>query len=102
MKGKPNIDAFLDGVKATAAEKAPVEVEKPAKAPRKADQTPAHAVPAALDEPRITKTIRLARSLDTQLKEEAFRRSMAGGKRVAESDLIEEALLQYFSKQVNN
>jgi hypothetical protein len=46
----------------------------------------------------LTKTIRIAKSLDIKLKGEAFRRSMAGNRRVVESDLIEAALLQYFNK----
>jgi hypothetical protein len=98
MKGKPNIDAFLSGGKAdTAGAAAPVT---------KPERKPARAKPPAtpgenLDEPRITKTIRIARSLDVKLKEEAHRRSMAGSKKVAESDLIEEALLQYFNKYLN-
>lgn len=99
MKGKPNIDAFLSGGKADTA-----EAQVPATPPhaRESAITDAPAtfpmLPDVLDEPRITKTIRIAKSLDVKLKEEAFKRTMAGGRRVAESDLIEVALLQYFNK----
>lgn len=98
MKGKPNIDAFLSGGKADAAE-APIPAASPARAPAKV-KAPATAptTVGVLDEPRITKTIRIARSLDKKLKDESFRRSMSGHRRVAESDLIEAALLQYFNK----
>ena len=99
MRAKPDINAFLAGGKADAAEQAePARTPnaKPPKVPR-VPKTKAP-TPEVLDEPRITKTIRLARSLDVRLKEESFRRTMAGGKRIAESDLIEAALLQYFNK----
>jgi hypothetical protein len=96
MKGKPNIDAILSGGKADTAGAA-VPATKPTRKPASAKQ-PTTAVGTSLDEPRITKTIRIARSLDVKLKEEAHRRSMAGSKKVAESDLIESALLQYFNK----
>lgn len=79
MKAKPNLDKFLAGGAAAAAE---------------------HAAPAptaaAVPEPRRTKSIRIAPSLDMFLKEEAFRRTMASGRRVGESDLIEEAIAAYF------
>ena len=96
MKGKPNIDAFLAGGKADTAETV-VPASKPARKPASAKQQTTPDA-ASLDEPRITKTIRIARSLDVKLKEEAHRRSMAGNKKVAESDLIELALLKYFNK----
>jgi hypothetical protein len=85
MKGKPNIDAFLAGGKADNAGAA-VPATKTAKKSAAVKQT---ATPVStLNEPRITKTIRIARSLDIKLKEEAYRRSMASGKKVAESDLM--------------
>ncbi len=86
MKGKPNLDSFLKGGAAAAAE------------------TSMHAVPSVDDtanEPRATKSIRITRTLDRKLKEEAYRRTMAG-RRTSESDLIEEALVVYFNKQLNN
>jgi hypothetical protein len=99
MKGKPNIDAFLSGGKADTAEAQVPATSPQAKEPAMADAPAAVSMLAgSLGEPRITKTIRIAKSLDMKLKEEAFRRSMAGSRRVAESDLIEAALLQYFNK----
>jgi hypothetical protein len=47
------------------------------------------------DEERMTKTIRLAKTLDRHLKTEAYRRTMLEGKRVTESDVIEEALKKH-------
>ena len=82
MKGKPNLDSFLRGGAVAAAE------------------TAMHAAPImddAADEPRATKSIRITRTLDRKLKEEAYRRTMAG-RRTSESDLIEEALIGYFNK----
>jgi hypothetical protein len=87
MKAKPNIENFLAGGAAAATER-----------PRQA-KTPAPA--AVIPEQRRTKSIRISPALDMFLKEEAFKRTMACGKRVNESDLIEEALVSY-SKQVNN
>lgn len=81
MKAKPNLENFLAGGAAAAAEK----------------PTTAARVPAAISEARRTKTIRLSPALDVFLKEEAFRRTMATGRRVNESDLIEEALAGHFT-----
>jgi hypothetical protein len=82
MKAKPNIENFLAGGAAAATEQA-----KPAKA---------SAPVAVIPEQRRTKSIRISPALDMFLKEEAFKRTMATGKRVNESDLIEEALAGYF------
>lgn len=84
MKAKPNLESYLAGGAAAAAEKT----------------APAPVAPAAPSESRRTKTIRLSPALDMFLKEEAFRRTMASGKRVNESDLIEEALAGYFKTAV--
>ncbi len=84
MKAKPNLENFLAGGAAAAAEKT----------------APPAAAPAAPSESRRTKTIRLSPALDMFLKEEAFRRTMATGKRVNESDLIEEALAGHFRTAV--
>ena len=82
MKAKPNIENFLAGGAAAATEQ-----PKPAKAP---------APVAIIPEQRRTKSIRISPALDMFLKEEAFKRTMASGKRVNESDLIEEALTGHF------
>jgi len=88
MKKKPDLSgfgahkdpkAFLEGGAAAAAEREQVS------------QPPAAPAPAA-ESAKITKTIRMSRSMDQRLKEEAHRRSMAEGKRVTESELIELAL----------
>lgn len=82
MKAKPNIENFLAGGVAAATEQ-----PKPAKA---------SAPVAVIPEQRRTKSIRISPALDMFLKEEAFKRTMATGKRVNESDLIEEALAGHF------
>lgn len=46
---------------------------------------------------RITKTIRISPEIEEALKDEAYNRSKASGKRVTESDLIDEALKKYFN-----
>lgn len=83
MKGKPDINSFLSGAGTdnNAAEEMAKQIPKTAN----------------VEQGRITKTIRITRALERKLKEEAFRRSMAG-ERTAESDLIEVALLDYFNK----
>lgn len=87
MKAKPNLENFLAGGAAAAAENpAPVNIGAP--------------VSAVVPESRRTKTIRLSPALDVFLKEEAFRRTMASGKRVNESDLIEEALTGHFKASI--
>lgn len=102
MKPKPNLDAFLAGGQAAAAE---IDVS-----PAKAAATPAAAPPApasakaplppeaptmAVGEIRITKTIRMDKRFDLALKQEVLRLATQGGPRVTESDLIEEALKLY-------
>lgn len=81
MKGKPNLDSFLGG--AAAAE-------------RNAAETSGMEPASVLASQRRTKSIRIDPALDMFLKKEAFRRTMASGKRVNESDLIEEALVEHF------
>lgn len=92
MKKKPDISGFvtpknpnefLDGGAAAAAEKT----------------TPLAPVVTApsIGAERITKTIRLRRDVEQRLKDEAYSKSKAKGKRVTESDLIEEALIKYLN-----
>ncbi len=78
MKGKPNINAFLEGAE---AKQHPSKVSGP-----KVAANPA---------PRITKTIRLAIDLEAAVKEMAHERWKTTGKRVTESDIIDEALRKY-------
>lgn len=86
MKAKPNLDSFLAGSAAAAAE-------------RPASGTSGMGLSSVLVSQRRTKSIRIDPVLDLFLKEEAFRRTMASGKRVSESDLIEEALVGHFKIQ---
>ena len=86
MKGKPNLENFLAGSAAAAA-------ERPASGPSGVGPT------SVLVSQRRTKSIRIDPALDLFLKEEAFRRTMSSGKRVNESDLIEEALVGHFRVQ---
>lgn len=83
MKKKPDVSSFLAGGSAAAA-------EQPAAAPA---PTPA---PVA-ETKRMTKTIRLRLDLESRLKDEAYERTKAEGRRVTESDLIEQALCKYFN-----
>jgi len=87
VKAKPNLDNFLAGGAAAASE-------------QPASVTPAVEATSVLVEQRRTKSIRIAPTLDLFIKEEAFRRTMASGKRVNESDLIEEALVGHFKIQL--
>jgi hypothetical protein len=82
IRGKPDVDAFLDG---STAKEQPVKTPKPAQS--ESPRTTA----------RMTKTIRLASDLDGLLKEQAYIRSRDSGQRIAESDIIDEALRKYFS-----
>jgi hypothetical protein len=91
MKGKPSIDAFLGGAVAEATTKTPVQ-KKPVQ------RKPAPEEEPVAESPKFTKTIRLSRGAEILLKNEAHKRSMASGRRVTESDLIEKAIMQYLNK----
>ena len=75
MKAKPNIQDFLDG--GNVAERPP----RPA--------------PAQTPKSRINKTLRLSLEVEAALKEQAYERTKAGGQRVTESDIVDEALRKY-------
>ncbi len=87
MKKKPSLDEFRSG----GGEAPPP------------DGVPAAAVPAVPDaavpatDERVNKTIRIRKSFEKKLKEDAFHRTMTEGRRVAESDIIDEALEKYYS-----
>lgn len=85
MKGKPNVDQFLDAGASAAAEAR--SKGTPAGAPA--------AAAAAVPDDKIAKTIRISKALNQVLKREAFEREQAEGRRVTESDLIDAALRQY-------
>ena len=77
IKGKPkNLNTFLTGTADPSAEANPAD-------PRSG--------------PRITKTIRISREIEAALKEAAYTQSKATGQRVAESDVIHEALKKYLN-----
>lgn len=100
MKPKPNLDAFLAGGQAAAAEidVAPAKaVSTPAPPPPAKAPNPPEAPTMAVGEIRITKTIRMDKRFDLALKQEVLRRATQGGPRVTESDLIEEALKLYLN-----
>jgi hypothetical protein len=84
VKKKPDIKDFIEGGAAAATEQT-------------AQPTP---TPLA-DEKRITKTIRIRQDVESRLKDEAYQRSKAKGKRVTESDVIEEALIKYLNTLVS-
>jgi hypothetical protein len=82
IRGKPNVEAFLDG---SAAK------EKPVKTPKNTQSE------LTKTTARMTKTIRLASDLDGLLKEQAYIRSRDSGQRITESDIIDEALRKHFN-----
>ncbi len=99
MRGKPsNIDEFRNPGGERAAP-APV-AQAPAAAPVAEPAARAAAVarePSAPAE-RRNKTIRIRKDFETRLKDEAYERSRKRGATVAESDLIDEALAEWFAK----
>jgi hypothetical protein len=85
MKKKPSLDEFRSGgsegaVDSTVAAAAPVA-----------------SVPAVAE--RANKTIRIRKVFEAKLKEDAYHRSIAEGRRVTESDIIDEALEKYFTNK---
>ena len=76
IKGKPkNLDSFLSGPTERGATGSP--------APRSAQ--------------RVTKTIRISPDVEAALKEAAYTQTKASGRRVTESDVIDDALKQYLN-----
>lgn len=89
MKKKPDLTEFV-------ASKDPKDfMEGGAVA---ATEKPAQlAAASSVESKRITKTIRLRQDVELRLKDEAYLCTKAKGKRVTESDLIEEALIKYLN-----
>lgn len=85
MKKKPSLDEFRAG----GGEIVPGSTAAPASSNAK--------VP--LVDERTNKTIRIRKTLEMRLKEDAFRRSQAEGRRVTESDIIDEALELYWQSK---
>lgn len=101
MRGKPaDIDAFRNGgdrsAAATPAKPASAPVAAPAVQPPKV-QAPAIDTPPPAPE-RRNKTIRIRKDFEARLKDEAYERTKRRGSSVAESDLIDEALADFFAK----
>lgn len=88
MKSKPSLEAFRSG----GAEGA---VEPSATAASARVATP---VPTNVNE-KQNKTIRIRKTFNERLADEAFARSKSEGKKVNESDIIDEALEAWFTKQ---
>jgi len=113
MKGKPSLDEFRTGggdvppqqpppsaaivPPAAPAVQAPAAQAPPPPSPVPAPP-PAVATASADIESRSreNKTIRLRKSFVKRLKSDAFHRTNAEGRRVTESDIIDEALDIYF------
>lgn len=90
MKGKPNFEEFRAGG-ATESHPAPAPVAPEPAQPIAVRQT-------AIDSARESKTIRMRKSFSAKVRAQAFNRSNAEGRKVTESDVIDEALEQYFSR----
>jgi len=79
MKKKPSLDEFRSGDSEIKTESYSVSLT----------------VPPVME--RTNKTIRIRKSFEVKLKENAYCRSMTEGRRVTESDIIDEALEKYFT-----
>jgi hypothetical protein len=91
MKTKPDINAFLEGGSADAADKSP-------KKPQPADQSPKTEPETSGKVHREQKIFRLPLDMINTLKREAYERSVKSGSRVTETELVEQALLEFFKK----
>ena len=81
MKMKPSLDEFRNGGSEGALESSVAVVAR---------------APSSVE--RANKTIRIRKAFEAKLKEHAYHRSVAEGRRVSESDIIDEALEMYFDK----
>lgn len=88
MKAKPSLDEYRSG----GAEGA---VESPTPSPA---QQSVPVVAPGLSTERENKTIRIRKTYNSRLRDESFSRSKQEGRKVNESDLIDEALEAYFKK----
>lgn len=87
MKSKPSLDEFRSGGAEGAVERSAAALARVA--------TP---VPTNVNE-KQNKTIRIRKTFNERLADEAFARSKSEGKKVNESDIIDEALEAWFTKQ---
>jgi hypothetical protein len=94
MKKKPDINAFLEGGAGDAADKPPKKTQ--------VDQTPINQPSQVATEKvhREQKIFRLPLDLINKLKREAYERSIQTGSRVTETELVEQALRDFFKKIV--
>ena len=79
MKKKPDLDAFREGSSENLTK-----------------TTKEHVIKTPTNE-RHTKTIRLSKAIEMQIKSIVFHRTM-NGEKITESDVIEEALTSYINK----
>lgn len=98
MKAKPSLEDFRTG----GADAAPAPAPKTAASAPEAP-TPSPAAPIAPPAPvhddsrdRESKTIRIRRSFAAEIRSRVFHRSLAEGRKVNESDIIDAALEEYF------
>lgn len=97
MRGKPSLEEFRNGgadVSESGAAASPVAAATRPVPASATEVVPAVAAPAA----RINKTIRIRKAHDSKLKELAYKNSSAEGRKVSESDLIEQALDEFFTR----
>ncbi|RWZ85646.1 MAG: hypothetical protein EO766_16415 [Hydrotalea sp. AMD] len=85
MKKKPDLDAFLGGGAADIADR--TELAQQGTATKQATGVKVH---------REQKVFRLPLDLINVLKKEAYERSIASGGRVTETELVEQALREFF------
>ncbi|WP_137808427.1 hypothetical protein [Pseudomonas sp. G(2018)] len=88
MKSKPSLDEFRSGGAEGAVEPSPAAASARVATP----------VPTNVNE-KQNKTIRIRKTFNERLADEAFARSKSEGKKVNESDIIDEALEAWFTKQ---
>lgn len=98
MKGKPDtsrlpnvgdVNSFLDNGAADAADRAPAPL-------RRSPQQPTDPIAGKVH--REQKVFRLPLQLINTLKREAYERSVATGSRVTETELVEQALTEFFDR----
>jgi plasmid segregation centromere-binding protein ParG len=94
MKAKPDINAFLEGGAGDAADKSPQKRRS-----IKHRLTNLHRRPIEKVH-REQKIFRLPLDLINDLKREAYERSIQTGSRVTETELVEQALRDFFKKIV--
>ena len=85
MKTKPSLDEFRNGGGDTGIDQI---------SQNKFKNINSEVSPLRIE--RITKTIRIRKIFEHKLKEEVYRRIVSEGQRITESDIIDQALQQYW------